>query len=96
MQLIISEPVLRLVVMEKAASPDSRMFLCQIFLEPQGGEPSWAVQHDRSNKKHGIRLECKEVTLWCTEDDKDLLHNHVLIKDSTRGFLAVPSVILAD
>lgn len=96
MTLIVAAPVYKLLAIEKARSPNSRMFLCQVYLEPEGGEPSWAIQHDASNEKQGVELKCEEMALWCAPKDKESLDNQILIKDPHRGLITIPSVMFRD
>lgn len=94
MRLIVAEPVYKLLVLERATVADSRMFLCKVYLQAEGGEPSWAILHDYTNKREGIRLRSQEFTLWCDKEDQESLENMVLVKGPEGGFIAVPTITL--
>jgi hypothetical protein len=93
MTLIVTEPVYALLMLEKARIPRSRMFLCRVYRQAKGGEPSWAILHDQTCQKKGIGFRSKKLTLWCNDKDQKHLTNTVLVTGS-QGFRALPAVAL--
>ena len=91
MRLIVTEPVYRLLSLE-ASQTAQRLFLCRAYLEAEGGEPSWGLRTEATHEEEGIKLECGDVTLWCTEKDESLLNAHILLKDPKRGLVAIPAI----
>lgn len=93
MRVVLTKPVYDLLAIEKSRSPNARMFFFKIYLQAEGGEPSWTVRHDPTNGTEGIKLQSENLELWCSEQDKKELENQVFLKDPKGGFSTVPAII---